>query len=85
MDPQINSVITVNEQALSLSKNVEENFNGKPLAGVPILFKDMFCTKGVRTTAGSKILENFIPPYSATVVGKVGAGWSSYFGKMQSG
>ena len=68
LDPQINSVITFNEQALSLSKNIEKNFNGKPLAGVPILFKDMFCTKGVRTTAASKILENFIPPYSATVV-----------------
>jgi len=68
LDPQINSVITINEQALNLSKNTDKDFLEKPLAGVPLLFKDMFCTKGVKTTAASKILENFIPPYSATVV-----------------
>lgn len=39
-----------------------------PLAGVPFGIKEMFCTKGVRTTAGSKILSNFVPPYDATVV-----------------
>lgn len=68
LDPQINSLITLNEQALNTAKNIGKNLNEKPLAGVPILFKDMFCTKGLRTTAASKILENFIPPYSATVV-----------------
>ena len=67
LDSQINSVITVNKQALN-TKNIEKDLNDKPLAGVPILFKDMFCTKGLKTTAASKILENFIPPYSATVV-----------------
>ena len=71
LNSQINSIITVNNQALSLAKNIENNVNGKPLAGVPILFKDMFCTKGLKTTAASKILENFIPSYSATVVEKL--------------
>jgi len=39
-----------------------------PLAGVPVGHKDLFCTQGVRTTCGSKILENLIPPYDATIV-----------------
>src|SRR5271157_6216042 len=44
-----------------------------PLAGVPIAIKDVFTTKGVRTTAGSKILANFIAPYDATAVQRLEA------------
>ncbi len=44
-----------------------------PLAGVPIALKDALCTRGVRTTSGSKILEQWIPPYDATVVAKLRA------------
>src|ERR1700689_2364993 len=40
---------------------------GGALEGVPLAIKDLFCTKGVRTTAGSKILGNFVPPYESTV------------------
>ena len=39
----------------------------KPLSGVPIGMKDLFCTEGVQTTAGSHILEGFVPPYESTV------------------
>ncbi|MBW8726854.1 MAG: Asp-tRNA(Asn)/Glu-tRNA(Gln) amidotransferase subunit GatA, partial [Inquilinus limosus] len=40
---------------------------GGPLEGLPIAIKDLFCTEGVRTTAGSNILGNFVPPYESTV------------------
>lgn len=69
---KINAYITVNDKAVSEAEKVDQRLaKGEdvgPLAGVPIAIKDMFCTKGMLTTAGSKILQNFIPPYSATVV-----------------
>jgi aspartyl-tRNA(Asn)/glutamyl-tRNA(Gln) amidotransferase subunit A len=70
-NPKINAFITVNEKALELARKADEQIAkgvGGSLAGVPIAIKDMLCTKGMRTTAASKILHNFIPPYSSTVV-----------------
>ena len=72
-EKHINAYITQTlEQALKTAqvreKNKEEGLEKQPLFAMPMGIKDMFCTEGVRTTAGSKILENFIPPYSSTVV-----------------
>jgi aspartyl-tRNA(Asn)/glutamyl-tRNA(Gln) amidotransferase subunit A len=53
-----------------------------PLLGVPVGIKDVICTKGVRTTAGSKILHNFIPPYDATVVRKLKTAGTVSIGKL---
>jgi aspartyl-tRNA(Asn)/glutamyl-tRNA(Gln) amidotransferase subunit A len=71
-DKQLNSFITVTaEQALAEAKIADTRRaqgDTAPLLGVPIAHKDIFCTKGVRTTCASKMLDNFIAPYDATVV-----------------
>ena len=65
----LNAFITLNkEPSLKKSENLDNKPSDSPLAGIPIAQKDLFCTKGLRTTCGSRILNNFIPPYSATVI-----------------
>ncbi len=70
--PQLNSFITVtDDHARAAAEHAQREMqqgNATPLAGLPYAAKDLFCTKHIRTTAGSKILENYIPAYSATVI-----------------
>jgi aspartyl-tRNA(Asn)/glutamyl-tRNA(Gln) amidotransferase subunit A len=80
LNPKVNAWVTVlPEAAMAQAAACDElQANGGsagPLHGVPVGLKDIFCTKGVRTTCGSRILHNFLPPYDAAVTEKVlGAG-----------
>ena len=74
-DPSINSSLTVNpENALAHAAQADQQRaagDQRPTVGLPFAHKDIFCTSGVLTTAGSKMLSNFIAPYDATVVTKM--------------
>ena len=55
---------------------------GGPLEGLPIAIKDLFCTEGVRTTAGSRILGNFVPPYESTITSQLWRDGAVMLGKL---
>lgn len=74
-DEHINSFITVTEdlalQAAAKADEILKSGSAGPLTGIPLAHKDIFCTDGVKTSCGSKMLDNFISPYDATVVSQM--------------
>ncbi|GAA5008512.1 Asp-tRNA(Asn)/Glu-tRNA(Gln) amidotransferase subunit GatA [Acinetobacter puyangensis] len=86
IDAQVNSFVTVTpEFALSQADTADAAIQaGKAtvLTGIPLAHKDIFCTQGIKTTAGSKMLDNFISPYDATVVAKAKAAGLVTLGKV---
>jgi aspartyl-tRNA(Asn)/glutamyl-tRNA(Gln) amidotransferase subunit A len=85
LNPRLNALLTVTaEQALDAARAADTaraKGEAGPLAGIPIAVKDLFCTEGVRTTAASRILENFVPPYESTVTAKLKRDGAVFLGK----
>ena len=81
---KLNTYVTEDfENALKKADNFDKNPNyEKKLPGIPIAVKDLFCTKNLRTTAGSKILDNFIPTYESTVTENLWNAGSILLGKL---
>jgi len=86
LEPEIRAFITLTPELARSQAAAVDQARGRgealgPLAGVPIALKDVLCTDGVRTTAGSKILEKYVPPYDATIVERVRAAGMPVLGK----
>ena len=85
LNPEINAYITVDtEKSLAQARSADDMRaagNAKPLTGIPLAQKDIFCSKGWLTTCGSKILGNFVSPYDATVIDRFNAAGAVILGK----
>ena len=84
-DSELNSFISVTEKtALTQAANADKKIQAgtsQALTGIPIALKDIFCTQGIKTSAGSKMLDNFIAPYNATVTEKLANAGAVLLGK----
>ena len=85
LNPRLNAFITVTaEQARAQAAAADTALaagEGGPLTGIPLAIKDLFCTAGVRTTAASRILDNFVPPYESTVTANLLRDGAVFLGK----
>jgi aspartyl-tRNA(Asn)/glutamyl-tRNA(Gln) amidotransferase subunit A len=86
-DPKIGAYLILSreralEKAAEIDRLTKEKDTLPPLPGVPVAIKDVMVTKGVRTTAGSKILGNYVPPYDCTAVSRLEAAGAVVLGKL---
>ena len=85
LDPELNSFITVTaETALAAAERADQRLRAgeaTPLLGLPIAHKDIFCTDGVKTSCGSRMLDDFVAPYNATVVERLAQAGAIMLGK----
>ena len=85
LNPTLHCFITVTEERALVQARAADNRIAKgntvPLTGIPIAHKDIFCTQGIKTSCGSKMLDNFIAPYDATVVARLNAAGTVLLGK----
>ncbi len=80
-------VLETPDQALAMARSADARLakgEGGPLEGIPLGVKDMFCTVGVRTAAGSRMLENFVPTYESTVTAKLWHAGAVLLGKLNN-
>ena len=86
VDGKVGAYLTVDvDGALAQAKDADRFLaagDSNPLTGIPLGIKDLMCTKGLRTTCASKILENFIPPYDATVIARLKKAGAVLVGKL---
>lgn len=86
VEEQVKAFVTITaEGALAQAQAIDQRRAAGevlgPLAGVPMVLKDNMCTKGIKTTCASRMLENFVPPYNATVVDKLHSAGAVVLGK----
>ncbi len=85
-NPELNAYITINEESALKEAEIADSYIASPgenpaLCGIPYAVKDLFCTQGLRSTAASKILDKYIPPYDSTAVAKVKQQYGVILGK----
>lgn len=86
LDPHLNSFTHINKKLLEQAQDLDQKMSRQepvgPLAGVVFGIKDMLCTQGLPSTAGSKMLKSFVPPYDATVVARLKQAGALIIGKL---
>lgn len=87
LNPTLNAFITITadlamSRARALDTELAQGLDRGPLHGIPVAHKDLICTKGIRTTSGSRLFENDVPAYDATVVERLDAAGAVMIGKL---